>query len=311
MKRVRLIKIQNRLCEMFIDPNVKRKDEIIKDKLTLRDGVPVFSIVEFNLLAACNRRCSFCPVGQGFYEKKGLKGSLKFDLYKKFISDLKEIDYKGKLLFSGYSEPLLYKELPNLIEYTKKEIPDIHIEAISNGDLLTADLLKDFVEKGLSVLTLSLYDGPEQLTVFENMVQESGISDGVVRFRRRYYEDGNYGLTLSNRGGLIDTSEYDDEYSQEALPLKQPCYYPFYMLKIDFNGDMLICSHDWQKNYIIGNINEQSVWELWTSEKFRNIRRSLLKGDRDTDSCRKCDVQGLLMGRESFEAWEKFEESDK
>ena len=29
--------------------------------------------------------------------------------------------------------------------------------------------------------------------------------------------------------------------------IKEPCYYPSYNFFIDYNGDVLMCSHDWGK----------------------------------------------------------------
>ena len=39
------------------------------------------------------------------------------------------------------------------------------------------------------------------------------------------------------------------EYAIPALkePLAKACYYPFYVIFMDYNGDYLLCSHDWGK----------------------------------------------------------------
>ena len=58
---------------VYIDPSTKRKDNIVKQKLVEIDGVPLFSIVELNIIAGCTRSCEFCPVSQGFYKKINLK----------------------------------------------------------------------------------------------------------------------------------------------------------------------------------------------------------------------------------------------
>ena len=47
----------------FIDPNIKRKSEIIQNSLQFdKDNkVPLFSLVEISDSGTCNRACSFCP----------------------------------------------------------------------------------------------------------------------------------------------------------------------------------------------------------------------------------------------------------
>ena len=32
------------------------------------------------------------------------------------------------------------------------------------------------------------------------------------------------------------------------------CYYPFYKLFVDWNGDVLFCSNDWGKEHVVGNL---------------------------------------------------------
>ena len=35
------------------------------------------------------------------------------------------------------------------------------------------------------------------------------------------------------------------------------------MFFIDYNGDVLMCSHDWSKEKILGNLNENNFFEIW------------------------------------------------
>ena len=37
-------------------------------------------------------------------------------------------------------------------------------------------------------------------------------------------------------------------------PLDEPCFYPHYTFFMDYNGDALMCPHDWGKVNIIGNL---------------------------------------------------------
>ena len=35
---------------------------------------------------------------------------------------------------------------------------------------------------------------------------------------------------------------------------------------MDYNGDVLMCSHDWGKKNILGNLNRSDFIEIWTSQ---------------------------------------------
>ena len=62
---------------------------------------------------------------------------------------------------------------------------------------------------------------------------------------------------------------------------------------------MLICSNDWKKEAIVGNVvkNNTSLVSIWSSEKFVELRKKLIKSDRCHSPCNVCDVNGTLMGK--------------
>jgi len=290
----------------YIDKSTDRKKQIVKDKLTLIDGVPVFSIIEFNITGSCNRSCSFCPVSNPDVYTKTNDG-LDTLLFEKIVKDLQEIKYEGKILFSAFSEPLLHKKVEDLISIAKQYLPNIRLEIVSNGDLLTVKKLKKLFEAGLDTINISMYDGSHQIEHFNNMVAEANVSkDGVV-LRRRYFENGNYGITISNRVGLVDSNEYRDENEEDIneLPLKSPCFYPFYMILVDYNGDVLLCPHDWNKTLRFGNLKNEKLFDIWRGKVLNSIRKKLSSADRNFGACKNCDVLGTVIGKDSFEAWNK------
>lgn len=289
-----------------MDLSVKNKALIVKDTLTYIDGFPAFSIVELNIVAACTRACAFCPISdKGFYKKNNIQGQLEFKLYKKLLFDLRAIAYHGRIILSGFSEPLLHKNLEELVRETKVVLPNSVLEIITNGDLLTLSKMEKLFKSGLDVICVSLYDGTHQFDHFNKMKTEIGLSDSQMLLRRRYYENGDYGLIISNRGGLVDSNQYRDnsESSIEAVPLQRACCYPFYMIKMDLNGDVLVCSHDWQKRFVVGNILKESLWDLWKGKRLNSLRLALSHANRSEVPCNTCDVNGNVIGRESFNAW--------
>jgi radical SAM protein with 4Fe4S-binding SPASM domain len=292
--------MQNR----FIDPSTKRKEKIVKDKLSFYNDIVLPSIIEFNIFGNCNRDCSFCPVSNPkVYTKKNEGISIEF--FSKIINDLKEIEYSGKILFSAFSEPLLHKRIEDLISTAKKNLPNIRIEIVSNGDLLTSKKLKKLYEAGLDTINISMYDGKHQIKFFNDMVVEANVPKELIVLRRRYYEDGNYGMTISNRVGLIDSNEFRDENENSILelPLKQVCYYPFYMILVDYDGEVLLCPHDWSKTLKFGNLKQKTFFDIWNGKALNGIRKRLSNSDRDFGACKDCDVLGTVIGKDSFEAW--------
>lgn len=288
----------------FIDPSTTRKNIIVKDKLQYYENIPVFSIIEFNIYGNCNRACDFCPVSNPeVYEKK--HEGISIELFDKILLDLVNINYKGKILFSAFSEPLLHQDLEKLIFSTRKKLPDSIIEIVSNGDLLTVKKLTTIFDAGLDTISISMYDGKHQIEDFNLMIKECGLNDSQVILRRRYFENGNYGITISNRSGLVDSNEYRDENEEEinTLPLKSKCHYPFYMILIDYTGDVLLCPHDWSKKLKFGNLRDKNIWDIWKSKVWNNLRGRLSKSDRNFNPCKSCDVLGTVIGKDNFDSW--------
>lgn len=290
----------------YIDPSTNRKREIVDEKLRLLEGFPVFSIVEFNIFGSCNRNCSFCPVSNERVFKKINKG-ISIELYSKIMNDLNDIGFDGKILYSAFSEPMLHKNIYDLISVSKKKLPNSRVEIVTNGDILNSDRMKTLFDSGLDTINISLYDGLHQFEHFNAMMSDPEFPKKKVVLRRRYYEENNWGISISNRAGLIDSNKYRDKNEKKIteLPLMKNCFYPFYQTLIDYNGDMIFCPHDWGKKIIVGNTEKEHIWKLWKSDKMQKPRKLLSDNDRRFSPCNLCDVKGDVMGRKSYDAWRK------
>jgi radical SAM protein with 4Fe4S-binding SPASM domain len=163
---------------------------------------------------------------------------------------------------------------------------------------------------GLDTLSISIYDGPAEYDKFKVMVSDSGLTKEQVILRRRYEHNGNFGLTISNRAGLVDSNKYradgEEDIEIASLPLKKSCYYPFYQMVIDYEGPVIMCAHDWKKEKIIGNATEQNIFDIWQGNEMKKARLQLIKKSRNFLPCKNCDVKGDVMGGPNFEAWAKF-----
>lgn len=294
---------------MKLDINIARIADFIDRHIVnvnfLEGGIPPFSSIEFSNNALCNRRCVFCPrVNPELFPNKN--EHLSFDLFKKIIEELAFIEYCGRISFSGFCEPLLTKDLENYIAYGKNICPKMTIEISSNGDVLTRKRLKSLFKAGLDNIRISLYDGTKQEEVFKKMKDTLNLNNEQFIVRRRDSTEHNYSLTISNRAGAISLINEKVRIEPLKVPLKQPCYYPFYKIMVDYNGEVMICSNDWLKKLIIGNLNNHTVYEVWNSDKFNTVRENLINNNRGFSPCNLCDVNGLYNGGIHFTAWKSY-----
>ena len=166
-------------------------------------------------------------------------------------------------------------------------------------------------ESGLSSIICSIYDDEKRLFEVEDLLNKE-LSENQYKLRPRFYkkdEDGDkalteFGLTLSNRAGMMENAGFSIPTLNE--PLQKPCYYPFYNIFIDYNGDYLPCPHDWGKGELLGNIEKDHIInDIWNSPRLNKVREMLLQSKRSVShACKKCDVDGTLMGLDQVKQWE-------
>lgn len=285
----------------FYDKSIDRKSSIVDTSLDLRDTVrPLPSVVEVSESGTCNRSCSFCP--RSAPDFPDIKEFVDPDLIDKLSSQLGAEGYKGIFLFSGFVEPLLDKNICNLVSIVRGNLPDCRIEMVTNGDVLNRERLLGLYDAGLSTLLISAYDGPEEAEALRDLCRDAGLDDDQWVVRDRYLPpEQDFGITLSNRSGLMENAEFGIKTPDE--PLAVACHYPHYTFFMDYQGDVLICPHDWGKKLVVGNMKMFDFNEIWDSPAYHKARKRLANADRAFSPCSSCDVKGTLMGKKHVEAW--------
>ena len=286
----------------FLDPNIENKSKTVEDKIQLFEhqgvSLPLPTEIEISESGTCNRSCSFCPRSAADFEDK--KEFISNELYEKLCLELNELNYKGTIRFSGFVEPLLDKNIYNLLKMGRKYLPDCNIEMVTNGDPLNLKRLKKLFENGLNRILISAYDSKEDADKLEDLCKSADLSTEQYIVRHRYYsEEQDFGITLSNRAGLMENAEYKIKALKE--PLKNPCYIPSYTFFLDYQGDVLMCPHDWGKKVLLGNLTKENFLDIWFSKKSLRIRKMLNNANRNFAPCNVCDVEGTFMGEKNSE----------
>jgi radical SAM protein with 4Fe4S-binding SPASM domain len=76
---------------------------------------------------------------------------------------------------------------------------------------------------------------------------------------------------------------------------KIACPLVLYMLTVSSNGDVSICNDDAFHLHQIGNVNDETITDIWNGQRLRDFRRLHLSGNRnDNAACRNCDYMQAL-----------------
>ena len=280
-----------------IQKNILRKTPILDREPQIYKGVPLPSWIELSLIDVCNRSCSFCPksdesIAPNTHQK------MERVLIDKLYKNLKDINYEGAFTLCGYGEPLLYKDL----EYLTNKLGEIgSIEIVTNGDPLNAKILQKLYKSKISQLVISMYDGPEQIMYFTDMIKEANIPETFCSLRDRWYKGEEFAEYITNRAGTV---QYGQQIKPEDLEDKR-CFYPTYHAQIDWNGNLYLCPHDWQRRNPVGNLMQKDFFEIWNGTALRNIRKMLFAGIRDKLPCASCNCNGKIHGEKHYKAFKK------
>lgn len=279
--------------------HVKHRTNQYKKAMQRNNQLLGLSTIELCVAEACNRKCSFCPRANPKLYPNLLK-FMDLTLVRKLSKELGDFDFHGNIHLCGFGEPLLHKDIVEIVSILRKDVPLAHIEITTNGDVLTPNLLRSLNQSGLSLINIDCYDSPEQVGQRLSMLEEADFSN--FRIREHYLtedvplEDQMVKFGYNNRAGALGNLLEIEE------PLNKKCYYPFYRLTVDWDGSIVLCCNDWNRSHgFLGDLNTQSLAEIWLSDSFKSIRSLLIKGQRTGPACSKCNVNGELFGKESVD----------
>jgi radical SAM protein with 4Fe4S-binding SPASM domain len=222
---------------------------------------------------------------------------MNFDVIHRLVEQLKENEYKGAIHISGFGEPLLNNSILDYIVYIKNELKECYVELTTNGDFLTKEKIEK-IKKHVDRIVVDCYDGEEQALQRESMFNDVEFKNYALR--RLWYDASNQQLenvvqewNFNNRAGAVTNIEFNLS--------KQQCFIPFYRITIDWNGDIVLCCNDWQRQQTgLGNILNTPFYDLWFSEQLISVRHNLTKGERIDSACKNCSANGTLYGEASF-----------
>ncbi len=257
----------------------------------MKDPFDSLMLIDFMVTELCNRDCTFCPRSTGY---PNLNLHMSLSLVRKISDELSKLYYANRVLYCGFGEPLLYKDLIESINILRTKLPwNNNFHLVTNGDKLDVPLAKELVKAGLNRFYVSLYDGEHQVQEFTELFSEAGLNNDQY-FLQHYYlpEESNFGfLHLSNRAGWMYKQTYD-----------APCNIPFYAMSINYNGKVLLCSHDWTKSAVVGDLKWDSIDKIWLeSRELWKYRKACSQNERTIDPCKHCNIKGVLYGNKSKE----------
>ncbi|EKQ51116.1 MULTISPECIES: radical SAM/SPASM domain-containing protein [unclassified Clostridium] len=264
----------------------------------------------------CNLKCSFC-----YRHKVEEKNDMELATCKKILNEAKHIGIRN-VSFNGYGENILHKDFVKALRYACDSFDSVRFN--TNGLALSDKLCDEILETKLNNITFSVtgynfdvYNDFQGSGLNNKLIREK-VYNNVLNFIRKRNENENnvkvimqYILTDKLKGDIVNYIDFwkdkvDDIYvthlnsifgenstinKREWAPSRHKCFKIGNEFLIHANGDVSLCCGDCFKGAVIGNINEISMFELISNDKFKHLKElnDKLEFDGMPIVCQKCD----------------------
>ena len=246
----------------------------------------------------CNLRCISCPQRGEMSRKKGF---MEFNLFKKIIDQASGNVRNIQLHLFG--EPLLHPDIVKQLKYAHEK--KVNLGIFTNAALLTdekAEALAEYADRvviSFNGATKKVYESIQVGSNFETtmskikkfleIVNKKGKCLVKLKFlqmkeNEREAKDfvSQWEKYKSKKVNVSVVKEHDWAGQLENLPEWQeqkreryPCFLLWKMMAIGWDGRVGVCCYDFNFPIILGDLNKQTIKEVWNSEKYKKIREML------------------------------------
>jgi radical SAM protein with 4Fe4S-binding SPASM domain len=267
--------------------------------------------IQIETQSNCNSRCLYCPYS--ITSKKFKNSKLTEESFLKILEELKL--YEPKIVAPYLNnEPLMDKDIIIRLWQIRKILPKTFIDLATNGSLLNRELSIKLIEKELRIDEIKINipsTDPEKykkitgldykktldnIRNFINLIKNKGFngiyrivivsateSKEEINFWRKEGIEAKIYKKIS-RGGIIDTGMLVKEEINGCKYNREKEW-----VHILSNGQVVLCCMDWNRQYILGDINEQSISEIWNSKKYSELRIKIQKSVHTDFICNNCE----------------------
>lgn len=264
----------------------------------------------------CSQRCSFCPVSTQGRPTTWMSG----DTLDRVIETLRAQPVET-IYLNGFNEPTL---TPNLVEIVRRlrAVSSARITLNTNGSGLRAKLADELIAAGVPefVVNLSTVD-PEEYARVRGYSDVGRVIRNVEHLLERARESG-VAVTLLVLGNL------DERHAENVLAIERRFAHlapkvvicplgeyagdprnttvlhtgrlrgcgqedrPNQWVHLAANGEALLCCHDYAQTYVVGDVNRQSLGEIFAGDRLEQFRRFISGADEAPADfiCRRCQL---------------------
>jgi radical SAM protein with 4Fe4S-binding SPASM domain len=290
---------------------------------------PLFPhVIQVQTINRCNAACQMCPYPYTVHlqPKQIMEDAIFSKIVAECAGhpDLREFVPMSKN--EPLLDPKLEERIA---EFKAVAAPHQLVEVVTNASALTPRRYEKLMQSGLDLLTISLsahteatfnkvMRGLSWTQVRKNLEALSKASTSkvnvVLRFVRQRDNDSEFTafrrywlakgfnvmpFSLNNRAGVV--KNYSDilpiarhrieERSRHAMGRRylKVCPHAFSLMHVLENGDVPLCANDWENREILGNVQNNTLAEIYNGARFQEIRELMVQGRyEEIPACKDC-----------------------
>lgn len=298
---------------------IKNMAKLVKIYTSYETGRTITNYAPLRIWLEPTDKCNLaCPLCINSSIPESTKGYIEWGLYKKIIDELEGEICDVNLFHRG--EPLLHPKIGEMVLYARGKGLNTRIH--TNATRLTEELSNTLLRNGLNYISFS-FDGFDKETYERNRINADFAKtlNNILNFLKIKKAIGADTFTVLQ---IIDTNTNINQDAKKndflkqfnSLPLnkisirtphnwaggistgkgdgsvKKPitCTFPWYGLTIFYDGRVVPCCQDYMGKIQLGNINKDSIKDIWNNKIIQEIRYNFSKKDYSKyEPCIKCD----------------------
>ena len=306
-----------------IQLDTKKYEKIIEEsKNNIYSEFP--RIIEFQTSSYCNGNCIVCPYSSMDIKPVKMNDDTLKNLLKEIVSNKDKIE---RVIPYLNNEPSFDKRMINILRYLKNN--QLLIELSTNMSMWTKEELDIIIDEKLvddfrisffadnrelyhiMMPGLNFDSNVERINYFlnknKNIIDTEIVAIMLPHLNVKKIRDGLKELFNNpqihlfgflDRCGKVKGFKNDLEINEDSKLIGCSLKRPFERCCIYADGNVVLCSQDWAKKVVIGNINDNSISEIWNSERAIKIRK-IVSGEISCEKDFLCNSCKLAILEES------------
>ncbi|MGL4009931.1 radical SAM protein [Staphylococcus cohnii] len=290
-------------------------------------------VIEIQTTTKCNAGCTICPHSD-IYPHKHAHGELELDYIFRIIDEIAEYkDQIDRVIPYWNNEPLLDKRILKILHYIKEK--GLRVELSTNASLMNRRIADEILYNHLvDDLRISFFSSFKEtynnvmpglnfdktvkninnlIEKYKNMNSNMKITINQVNYNKfNYLEEQAKLKELFGDAVNLHVFGYLDRVgnNREKNNLKTNEYEEWILngcslnraeewISITSTGDVSVCSQDWNKEIIFGNIKEESIATIFNNDKKREFLKKIY-GQIESEPnfiCSRCKLSDLVLNK--------------